>query len=203
MFDYPENVEKLLGIFRQLPGIGRRGAERLVLDLLKWDPARQIEFGQLIASLPESVGECPECGACSDHGECCPICRAADRDPALLCVVETLPQLLAIEASGRYRGRYLVLGGRLSPLDAENGEGLNFALLRRKAESGSVKEIILALSSDVEGRATAAYIAELLADAPVRLTRPALGLPAGANLSYADGATIAAALAGRTEVEHL
>ena len=203
MFNYPGNVEKLLGIFKQLPGIGRRGAERLVLDLLKWDPTRQVEFGQLIASLPETVGECPECGACSDRGELCPICRAADRDPSLLCVVETLPQLLAIEASGRYRGRYLVLGGRLSPLDAENGDGLNFALLRRKAGSGSVKEIILALSPDVEGRATAAYIAELLAGVPVRLTRPALGLPAGANLSYADGATIAAALAGRTEMEQL
>ena len=203
MFNYPENVEKLLGIFRQLPGIGRRGAERLVLDLLKWDPARQIEFGRLIASLPESVGECPECGACSERGGICPICRDDGRDPALLCVVETLPQLLAIEASGRYRGRYLVLGGRLSPLDAENGDGLNFPLLRRKAESGVVKEIILALSSDVEGRATAAYIAEILSGAPVRLTRPALGLPAGANLSYADGATIAAALAGRTDMERI
>ena len=201
MFQYPECVEKLLGEFKQLPGIGRRGAERLVLDLLKWDPARQIEFGRLIASLPEAVGECPECGACSENGNLCSICGSSGRDPSLLCVVETLPQLLAIESSGRYRGRYLVLGGRLSPLDAETGEGLNFALLRRKAGAGIVREIILALSSDVEGRATAAYITELLADAPVRLTRPALGLPAGANLSYADGATIAAALAGRTEVE--
>ena len=201
MFNYPENVEKLLGEFKQLPGVGRRGAERMVLDLLEWEPSRQLEFGKLISSLPETVGKCPECGACSENGGLCSVCRSPERDASLLCVVETLPQLLAIESSGRYRGRYLVLGGRLSPLDAENGDGLNFALLRRKAESGQVKEVILALSSDVEGRATAAYITELLSGTAVKLTRPALGLPAGANLSYADGATIAAALAGRIAVE--
>ena len=109
-----------------------------------------------------------------------------------------MAQVFAIEASGNFRGRYHVLGGRLSPLDAENGAGLNLEKLIGLARSGQVREIILALSPDVEGRATAIYLAELLRDAPVRVTQPALGLPAGANLSYADGATIAAALSGRT-----
>jgi recombination protein RecR len=172
-----------------------------VLALLDWDHSRQRDFGNTIASLPQKVGECPECGACSENGDLCVICRSSLRDESQLCVVETLPQLQAIESSGRFRGKYLVLGGRLSPLDAENGEGLRLALLQKKAFSGTVKEVILALSPDVEGRATAAYIAELLAEAPIRLTRPATGLPAGANLSYADGATIAAALAGRRDME--
>jgi recombination protein RecR len=112
-----------------------------------------------------------------------------------------MPQLAAVEKALSYRGKYLVLGGRISPLDGEDGSHLNLELLRKRAESGEVKEIILALSSDVEGRATAAYLAELLSDLEIKLTRPALGLPAGANLSFADGATVSAAFSGRTAVE--
>ena len=115
-------------------------------------------------------------------------------------MVETVSQLLAVEAGGSYRGRYLVLGGRISPLEGEDGSGLNFNLLERQLGSGRVKEVILALSSDVEGRATTAYLAEVLRNFPVKVSRPASGLPAGANLSYADGATIAAAFAGRIDV---
>ena len=118
----------------------------------------------------------------------------------MLCVVETMPQLAAVESSGKYNGRYPVLGGRISPLDDETGDGLNLKMLRDRVGSGEVSEVILALSSDVEGRATAVFLSELLADFPVKLTRPALGLPAGANLSYADSATIGAAFAGRTGV---
>ena len=117
-----------------------------------------------------------------------------------LCVVESMAQLMAVESSGRYSGRYLVLGGRISPLDNETGEGLNLEMLRTRVASGEINEVILALSSDVEGRATAVFLAEFLADYPVKLTRPALGLPAGANLSYADSATIGAAFSGRTDV---
>ena len=201
MFNYPENAERLLGCLKQLPGVGRRGAERLALALLSWQPEELIEFGKLISSLPETVAPCPECGAYSEKGKLCAVCSSTARDESQLCVVETLPQLLAIESSGRYRGHYLVLGGRLDPIAAETGGGLNLAGLQKKIDSGKIKEVILALSSDVEGRATAAYLAGLLADRDIKVTRPALGLPAGANLSFADGATIAAALAGRTEVK--
>ena len=129
------------------------------------------------------------------------VCGRPDRDGGTVCVAETMAQMFAIESSGNFRGRYHVLGGRISPMDAENGAGLNLPKLLERARSGEVREVILALSSDVEGRATAIYIAELLKGAPVRVTQPALGLPAGANLSYADGATITAALTGRTEVK--
>ena len=111
-----------------------------------------------------------------------------------------MPQLFAVESSGHYRGRYLVLGGKISPLDAENGEGLNIPALCRIVETGNVKEVILALSSDVEGRATAVFLGEILEKYPVKVSRPALGLPAGANLSFADGATIGAALRGRVDL---
>ena len=198
---YPDAVEELVGAFRQLPGIGRRGAERLVLAMLNWEPENLRLLGKLIAGLPESVGRCPECGMLANAGELCFICRQPARDATTVCVVENASQVIAIESSGNFRGRYHVLGGRISPMDAETGSGLNLPRLLERARSGSVREVILALSSDVEGRATAVYIAGLLRELPVRVTQPALGLPAGANLSYADGATITAALSGRTEVK--
>lgn len=198
---YPDAVEELIGLLRLLPGIGRRGAERLVLSLLNWEPEKLRLFGKLVGGLPETVGKCPECGMLANAGERCFVCRRPERDSSTVCVVENASQVFAIESSGTFHGRYHVLGGRLSPLDAENGSGLNLASLIDLANSGRVKEIILALSPDVEGRATAIYLAELLKDAPVKVTRPALGLPAGANLSFADGATIAAALNGRTALD--
>lgn len=198
---YPEAIEELIEYFRQLPGIGRRGAERLALALLDWEPDRQRLFGLAVAKLPERIGTCPECGAIAPAGKTCAICADSRRDSSLLCVVENMPQLFAVEKGNTYRGRYLVLGGRLSPLDGEDGSSLNLELLQKRASGGEVKEIILALSPDVEGRATAAYLAELLADLPVKLTRPALGLPAGSNLSFADSATISAAFSGRTDLK--
>ncbi|MBQ9786729.1 MAG: recombination protein RecR [Lentisphaeria bacterium] len=198
---YPEILEDLINYFKLLPGVGRRGAERMVLSMLEWESAEQREFGSLLASLPERISSCPDCGAVAVPGEKCEICSDLRRDRSLLCVVETMSQLFAVEKGGCYRGCYLVLGGRISPLDGEDGSSLNIPLLLRRAAEPETREVILALSSDVEGRATAAFLAEVLADLPVKLTRPALGLPAGANLSFADGATIAAAFSGRKGVE--
>ena len=197
---YPEAVEALIGELKQLPGVGRRGAERMALSLLDRSAAELEALGNLIGSLPRTVGRCPRCGAFSEAESLCRICSGSDRDTGLLCVVENMPQLFAVEASGHYRGRYLVLGGKISPLDSENGEGLNVAGLCRILEEENIREVILALSSDVEGRATAVFLAEILAKYQVKVSRPALGLPAGANLSFADGATIGAALRGRTDV---
>jgi recombination protein RecR len=194
---YPDSVEELISVLKLLPGIGKRAAERLALAMLGWGKDQLMDFGKLVAALPDTVGVCPQCGALSDAGELCVVCRQPNRDRGLLCVVENMAQLFAIENSGTYRGLYHVLGGRLSPLDSQNGEGLNIPSLLARAESGEFREIILALSPDVEGRATAIYLSGLLEDKNVKVTRPALGLPAGANLSYADSATITAALNGR------
>lgn len=198
---YPEALEELIAYFKLLPGVGRRGAERMVLSMLDWDADQQRDFGRALAALPENIGYCPDCGAVCAPQKKCDICADLRRDRSQICVVETMSQLFAVEKGNYYRGCYVVLGGRISPLDGEDGSSLNIPLLRRRAADPETKEIILALSSDVEGRATAAFLAEQLADLPVKLTRPALGLPAGANLSYADGATIAAAFSGRTGIE--
>lgn len=198
---YPDAAEELIEHLRRLPGVGRRGAERMALAVMTWAPELQRQFGRAVAELPERIGACPECGALSAREQLCDICSDPRRDASTLCVVENMPQLFAVEKGLSYRGRYLVLGGRLSPLDGEDGSKLNLELLRKHAASGRVKEVILALDPDVEGRATAAYIAEMLGDFGLRITRPALGLPAGANLSFADGATITAAFSGRREVE--
>ena len=198
---FPEALDELIDFLKLLPGVGRRGAERMALAILDWDPEEQREFGAVVAGIPEKIGKCPRCGAVAAKDQLCDICADLRRDDSQLCVVETISQLQAVEKGHYYRGRYLVLGGRLSPLDGEDGSSLNLTLLKERASRPEVKEVILALSSDVEGRATAAYLSELLADLPVKLTRPALGLPAGANLSYADGATIAAAFSGRRDVE--
>lgn len=197
---YPEALRALMEYFRRLPGVGRRGAERFVLSLLDWPHEETVALGQALAGLPSAIERCPECGAWTEAGRTCRICSDPRRERQLLCVVESMAQMIAVESSGKYRGRYLVLGGRLSPLDGENGEGLNIDILKARAASGEVEEVILALSSDVEGRATAVFLTELLSEFPVKITRPALGIPAGANLSFVDSATIGAALAGRTGV---
>lgn len=194
---YPEAVSNLIEELKTLPGIGRRGAERMALALLKKHPNELRNLGGLLTALPDKVGKCPECGAWADAGNLCSICSSPLRDSSLLCVVESMPHLLTIEKSGHYHGRYLVLGGKLSPLDYEDGSNLNLAGLQSQLEKGQISEVILALSPDVEGRATAAYLREILKSYPVKVTQPAQGLPAGANLSFTDAATITAALRGR------
>ena len=197
MKSYPPVIEELMLFLKQLPGVGKRGAERMVLAMLEWDKSDITALGNTVIELADKITACPECGNCAENGQLCVICADCRRDNSVLCVVENIPQLMAVENGGNFQGKYLVLGGKLSPLDGENGENLNFDLLLKQAAKPEVKEIILALSSDVEGRATTAYIAELLKDCDVILTRPAQGLPAGANLSFADSATVAAAFSGR------
>ena len=197
MKSYPLAIEELMIFLKQLPGVGKRGAERMVMAMLDWDKNDVSALAAAVRKFASDITRCPECGNCAENGALCSICSDSRRDNTTLCVVENIPQLLAVEAGGNYRGKYLVLGGKLSPLDGEHGENLNFDLLLKQAAKPELKEIILALSSDVEGRATMTYLAELLKDCPAALTRPAQGLPAGANLSYADSATVAAAFTGR------
>ena len=198
MKTYPAAIEELMLFLKQLPGVGKRGAERMVMDILDWEKSDIASFANAVLKIATDITFCPECGNCAEHGQLCSICSDPRRDNTTLCVVETIPQLLAVESGGSYRGKYLVLGGKLSPLDGENGENLNFDLLLKQSAKPELKEIILALSSDVEGRATMIYLTELLKDFQGSLTRPAQGLPAGANLSFADSATVAAAFSGRT-----
>jgi len=197
---YPETLEEILDAFKRLPGIGRRSAERMALAMLKWQPAKLEHLGELLKNLPQTVTFCPECGNLSQDGLTCTICRSHSRNRKVICVVEDFSQIMHIENSSCYKGLYHVLGGKLSPLENRSASELNLPGLLSKITAMQITEVILALSPDVEGQATAMYIAGLLKDSPLKITRLAQGLPAGSDISYADSATISAALNGRTEL---
>jgi recombination protein RecR len=186
----------LIRHFRRLPGIGRRTAERLALALLDWRDEELRLFGDEIAALRERIVDCQTCGNLSD-GPSCAICRAANRDTEKVCVVELAAQIPMIESSGSYRGLYHVLGGRIVPLEGKGPEDLRIDELHKRVEGGAVQELILATSPDVEGEATASFLAAEFEKYAIRITRIASGVPVGADLSYADAATLAMAIHAR------
>jgi len=192
-------IDELVGELARLPGIGRKTAVRLAFHLLKApeDDARRLS--RAIQGVRERVRQCAECGNLTEHSPC-EICRSTRRDASVLCVVEEASDVLAIERSGEYRGLYHVLGGRLSPLDGIGPDELNVSPLLRRAGAGAVREVVLATNPSVEGEATALYLSRLIAPLGIRVTRLARGLPVGGDLEYADGVTIAEALAGRREL---
>ena len=198
--DYPEALGELIEILRRLPGIGRRGAERTALALLKFSAEELQIFGDTIRQLPERIGNCPVCGNITEAGEKCAICTSLRRDESVICVVEDFTRINGIETSGGFNGLYHVLGGRISPLDDELEDSLRINALEERLASGQVKELILALGGDIESRATALYLAKKFENKVEKITKLAQGLPAGGDLAYADSATILAALNGRNKL---
>ena len=192
--DYPEPFKALVRELRRLPGVGPRSAERMALWLLE-DAERPPALAEALGAARESLRHCADCGFFSVEDRCV-ICVEDGREP-LLCVVERATDILPIERSGAYRGLYHALGGRLSPLEHVGPEDLRLAELTARLERGAFTEVILALSTDVEGEATANYLADLLAPRGVRVSRLAQGMPAGGGLEHADELTLARALAGR------
>jgi len=199
-FKYPEALEEVINHLKRLPGIGKRTAERLALAMLKWKGEKIIAFGESLEKLPLAVTFCPECGGLAEDDENCLICQSTLRNTKLLCVIEDFSQIMSIENSSFFKGLYHVLGGKLSPLEKRSAEDLNIDSLLVRIDKLEIQEIILALSPDVEGQATAMYIANLLKDKEIKVTRLAQGLPAGADISFADAATIGAALSGRKKI---
>lgn len=195
----PQEVERIISLFKELPGIGRRGAERIVFSLLKWPPDKLKIFGEELAALPVNVKRCKVCWNLSEH-ETCKICSAVDRDESLLCIVEDFIQLPVIEAAS-YRGKYHILGGKLSPLEGISPDKLRIDLLQKRlSENKNIKEILIALSQDIEGQATTVYLSKILAVYGVKITTLARGIPAGADISFANSATLSAAIQGRISV---
>jgi recombination protein RecR len=192
-------IDELVTELSRLPGIGRKTAQRLTFHLLQ-QPAEQV--GRLAAALigvSERVRPCAECGNLTDEQPCA-ICRDPRRDPALLCVVEEPSAVSAVDRATEFRGRYHVLGGRLSPLDGVGPESLRIAPLLERVERGGVREVILATNPSMEGEVTATYIQQLLAGRGLRVTRLARGLPVGGDLEYVDGVTLQHALSARQEI---
>lgn len=202
---YPQTLEELMELLRTLPGVGRRSAERMAMHFFAWDETKLETFAAVIGDLRKKVGKCSICGNLAEVHEdgqvICPICADPGRDQEILCVVEDTPQIRSIEASGVFRGVYHVLGGRIAPLEGKGIEDITADALEKRLESGVFREIIFALSPDVEGQATAVYLANRFKRFGLKTSRLAQGLPAGSDLSYADPATIAAALSGRTAFE--
>lgn len=199
MTSLPEPVAQLVAALGRLPGIGPRSAERLALHLVQADPGQVRQLAESLVSARERVTHCERCGALTE-AQPCAVCGDDRRDAALLCVVERPLDILSLEKSGTFRGRYHSLGGKLSPLNGVGPEDLRIAELERRVPSESVKEVILALSSDVEGDATGHYLAKRLAAFGVRVSRIAQGLPAGSGLEFADELTLSRALEGRREL---
>lgn len=191
-----EHLQKQL---KGLPGVGFRSAERLALHLLVEKPQKLPELVSALQAAAKSVRRCAKCGNLAEE-ELCPICADERRATGQLCVVENVPDLAAIERSGAYRGRYHVLHGKLSPIRGVAPEDLNLASLVTQIASGEVKELILALSNDVEGEATCHFLTERLpADGAVKVTRIGFGLPSGGGVLYADAVTLKSALEGRRD----
>lgn len=198
--DFPEPVRGLIGELRHLPGIGPRSAERIAIWLLQSRRAAPQALAAALVHAGETVAPCPACGFFATEGKC-GICADEKRDQAALCVVEQATDVLPMERSGAFRGLYHCLGGKLSPLDGISPDDLRIPqLLRRISPAGPPVEVILALGSDVEGEATANYLAEILRGKNCSVTRIAQGLPAGGGLEHADALTLLRALEGRRKL---
>lgn len=193
-------LELLIEELSKLPSIGQKSAQRIAMHLLRVAKEDALRLAEAIRAVKERVGFCGVCGNFSEEDPC-PICRDSQRDASLVCVVEQPVDVLALERTGQYRGRYHVLGGALSPLDGTHPEDLRIAPLLQRLRPGEIREVILATNPNVAGEATALYLSRLLAPLGVRVTRIARGVPMGSDLEYSDLVTLARALEGRREVE--
>jgi recombination protein RecR len=180
----------------RLPGIGPRSAERIALHLVQAEAGASKQLAEAILSARERIRLCGTCGALTEQQPCA-TCSDARRDASLLCVVERPTDILSVEKAGTFRGRYHVLGGRISPVNGVGPEELRIAELESRLGAEPVQEVILALGTDVEGDATSHYLAKRLAARGVKVSRIAHGLPAGTGLDFADELTLSRALEGR------
>jgi len=195
----PEPITALVAALSKLPGIGPRSAERIALYLVQEEKSSVANLAETILQARERIQFCEICGALTEKSPCY-ICTDSRRDASLVCVVENPVDILSIEKSGTFRGKYHVLGGKISPLDGVEPDDLRIADLERRLGSEPIKEIVIALGTDVEGDATGYYLAKRLARADLKITRIAHGLPAGSGLEFADELTLSRALEGRREM---
>ena len=199
MSSTPPALAALIEELVRLPGVGPKTAQRLAFHLLKVPREEAAALAEAVVALKERTRLCARCFNIAEE-ELCGVCRDPRRDGQLLCVVEEVNDLLAVEKSREYRGLYHVLGGTLAPLEGRGPEQIRGKELTLRLEPGGVREVILATNPNVEGEATALYLLRLLKPFPVKVTRIARGLPMGGDLEYADEVTLARALEGRREI---
>jgi len=196
---YPQAIQNLIEYFQKLPSVGPKTAERYVFYLLKKSPETLQGFAQSLAQLKLGTKMCQSCLAISDANPC-PICQDDKRNKAILCIVANTQEMLSLEATGKYPGKYFVLGGLVDSLENIGPEQLNVKALIKKIQAEDIKEIILALSPTVEGETTVLYLSKLLKPENIKITRLARGLPLGSSLEYTDEITLIESLKNRSQI---
>jgi recombination protein RecR len=196
MQQYPESIRALIRNLSKLPGVGEKTAERLAIHILRQPEAEAEQLAQSLLAVKQKIRLCAMCFALSDT-ERCHICQDESRDGSQLCVVEQPADMVSIEKSGAYAGLYLVLGGVLSPIEGIGPQELRIRELMERVATGTVKEVIIATGTSVEGESTAAYIAQQIPSATVRVSRIATGVPVGGDLKYVDQLTLKCAMESR------
>lgn len=192
-------LARLVALFKKMPGIGEKSAQRLALHVLRSDRVTVEELARTLIEIKDTVGLCTVCANVAE-GEHCVICNDARRNDDTLCIVEQPQDIYVVERTGAFHGRYQVLHGALSPLDGVGPEQLRLGGLVRRVRNGGTREVIVATNPTVEGDATALYIGQMLQGTGVRVTRLARGLPVGGSLEFLDEATLGRAFEGRADV---
>lgn len=199
MHHYPQSIRTLIRNLSRLPGVGEKTAERLAMHILREPLAEAEQLAQSILSVKQKIKLCSMCYALSD-AERCHICQDESRDKTLLCVVEQPADMVSIEKSGAFRGLYHILGGVLSPMEGIGPQELRINELLRRVAEGTVKEVIIATGTSVEGSSTADFIARQLASSEVVVSRIATGVPVGGDLKYVDQMTLRCAMESRHDI---
>ncbi len=192
----PPSMSRLVALLSKLPGIGEKTAHRLAFHVLDAPSAYALELAEALSAVAEGVCFCTKCCNLTDS-DCCAVCRDPRRDDSLICVVESVQDLLAIERTGEYQGHYHVLHGALSPLDGIGPEELRLETLLARVRKGGVREVIAATNPDVEGEATSLYLHRLLGALGVTVSRIAQGVPMGGDIEHADAVTLGRAISAR------
>jgi len=193
----PDSLERITEQFSRFPGIGKKTAQRMAFQLIEWNPEDVQQLGNVIIQSTERLRQCSICNLITE-ADPCPVCLDTRRDGSILCIVEDSKDVVAIEETSRFSGKYHILGGVLSPLEGIGPDQLNIRNLLSRLDD--IKEIIIAMNPSVEGETTSLYLARILHDKDIKVTRLARGIPSGGDLEYIDGITLGRALDDRHEL---
>lgn len=196
---YPEALHALISHLKKLPGVGTKTAERFGFEILRWEAQQLGDLSTLLSELLQKVTACKECGCLTQEGAC-QFCNNASRDSTSLCILSSPRDVFSIEETKVFRGLYHVIEHLLSPLDGRHASALRLERIEQRIERHSIKEIILAFDSTLEGDATALFVKQQLSKYPLAISRLAFGLPVGSSLEYVDGGTLAKAIFGRQTI---
>lgn len=195
----PRAMGDMVSVLSRFPGMGKKAAQRMALHMLFLDKAELLRLSDILRDFAEGVSLCPECNLLTDGGVC-PVCSNDSRDRTILCVVEKVQDAMSIEGTGEYRGLYHVLHGRFAPLEGKRAQDLRVSNLASRIAGLGVREVVIATGLDVEGDATAMYVSDIIGETGVEVTRPAVGMPVGTDVEYADPLTLLRAIRARRKI---